>query len=277
MSLNFNSLKTKEGLAQLDAYLASRVYVFGLEPTTQDTTLFGLIGSAPESGFGNVTRYYNHIQSFSAEAQAKFITIDGLSVSDAPVAPAAKESKKDDDDSDSDLDLGLDSDSDSDDDDEDGKETLKERAIRLAKEAEAKQAAAKKKSKKRRPPERSEIILDVKPFDSETDLEALAAKIKGTTLPSLRDKEYPGPNEDGETWADLEKQAQEVDERITLETGHHWGENHQLEEMAFGIKKLRIQCVVQNELVGSDLLISLITETWPDEVQSVDVAGFQKM
>jgi len=273
MSLNFNSLKTKEGLAQLDAYLASRVYVFGLEPTTQDTTLFGLIGSAPESGFGNVTRYYNHIQSFSAEAQAKFITIDGLSVTDAPVAPVAKESKKDDDDdSDSDIDLGLDSDSDSDD-EEEGKETIQEKAIRLAKEA----AAKKKKTKKRRPPERSEIILDVKPFDSETDLEALAKKIKGTCLTSLRDKEYPGPNEDGETWADLEKQAQEVDERITLETGHHWGENHQLEEMAFGIKKLRIQCVVQNELVGSDLLIALITETWPDEVQSVDVAGFQKM
>merc|ERR1712151_488408 len=141
----------------------------------------------------------------------------------------------------------------------------------------AKAKAAKKKGKKRRPPERSEIILDVKPFDDQTDLEALAAKIKATKLTDLRDKEYPGPNEDGETWADLEKCAQEVDERITLESGHKWGEQHHLEEMAYGIKKLRMQCVVQNELVGSDLLISLITETWPDEVQSVDVAGFQKM
>merc|ERR1739845_19978 len=102
-------------------------------------------------------------------------------------------------------------------------------------------------------------------------------KIKATKLTALRDKEYPGPNEDGETWADLEKFAQEVDERITLETGHKWGANHHLEEMAFGIKKLRLQCVVQNELVGSDLLISLIEETWPEKVQSVDVASFQKM
>merc|ERR1711934_546237 len=146
-----------------------------------------------------------------------------------------------------------------------------------AKEAAAAQAAAKKKSKKRRPPQRSEIIMDVKPYDSQTDLEALAAKIKATKLTDLRDKEYPGPNEDGDTWGFLEAEAQKVDERITLESGHNWGANHNLEEMAYGIKKLRIQCVVQNELVGSDLLISLIEETWPDDVQSVDVASFQKM
>merc|ERR1712151_1178775 len=163
----------------------------------------------------------------------------------------------------------LDSDSDSD----DGADAIEE----MKRAAAAKKAEAKKKQKKRRPPERSEIILDVKPFDDQTDLEALAVKIKATKLVDLRDKEYPGPNEDGETWGDLEKEEQKVDERITLESGHNWGANHHLEEMAFGIKKLRIQCVVQNELVGSDLLISLIEETWEDEVQSVDVASFQKM
>merc|ERR1712224_113729 len=165
----------------------------------------------------------------------------------------------------------------SDDDDDDSDDDELAKMQQKAKEAAAAKAAQKKKSKKRRPPERSEIILDVKPYDSETDLEALAKKIKGTTLESLRNKEYPGPNEDGDTWEYLEKQAQEVDERITLESGHKWGENHHLEEVAFGIKKLRLQCVVQNELVGSDLLIALIEETWPDEVQSVDIASFQKM
>merc|ERR1712048_1061312 len=116
-------------------------------------------------------------------------------------------------------------------------------------------AAAAKSKKKRRPPERSEIILDVKPFDDQTDLEALAVKIKATTLESLRDKEFPGPNEDGDTWDFLEKEAQKVDERITLESAHKWGTNHHLEEIGYGIKKLRIQCVVENELVGSDLLL----------------------
>merc|ERR1712146_495059 len=179
----------------------------------------------------------------------------GLTVSDTPVVAA--KSKDDDDDSDSD----------------DDSEDL---AAQLAKQAaEAKKAANKRK--KRRPPERSEIILDVKPFDDQTDLEALAAKIKATRLPDLRDKEYPGANEDGDTWDFLEKEAQKIDDRITLESGHHWGENHHLEEMAFGIKKLRLQCVVENELVGSDLLVDLIQETWPNEVQSVDVASFQKM
>merc|ERR1719174_2153578 len=204
MSLNFSSLKSEAGLKQLDAYLAARVYVFGLEPTVQDVTLFGLIGAAPKSGFPNVTRYFNHIQTFNAAAQAKFPAIEGLSVSDAPVvaAPAKKDGGG--------L-LGDDSDDDSDSEDD---------AARLA----AIKAASKKKKggKKRRPPERSEIILDVKPFDDQTDLEALAKKIKGTHLEDLRDKEHPGPNEDGDTWGDLEKNAQEIDERITLESGHHW-------------------------------------------------------
>merc|ERR1712187_427616 len=130
-----------------------------------------LIGAAPKSGFPNVTRYFNHIQTFNAEAQAKFPNIEGLSVSDAPVvaAPAKKKSGGLLSDSDSDSDVGgglLDSDSDDEDD----------AAARLA----AIKAASKAKSggKKRRPPERSEIILDVKPFDDQTDLEALAAKIQ---------------------------------------------------------------------------------------------------
>ena len=270
MSLNFDSLKSETGLKQLDAYLASRVYVFGLEPTTQDSTLFGLIGEAPKSGFPNVARYFNHIQTFNADAQSKFPTIEGLSVSDAPVVAKAAAAAKGGDDSDEGLGGLLDSDSDSDSEDAGA-------AIEKMKAAAAAKKAAANKGKKRRPPERSEIILDVKPFDDQTDLEALAAKIKGTTLESLRDTEFPGPNEDGETWDFLEKEAQKIDERITLQTGHSWGANHQLEPMAFGIKKLRVQCVVENELVGSDLLVDLIQETWPDEVQSVDVASFQKM
>merc|ERR1712157_233028 len=213
----------------------------------------------------------NHIQTFNADARSKFITIEGLSVSGAPVVAAKGEAKKDDESSEEGLGGLLDSDSDDDDDSDGGID------IEAIKKAAAEKKAAAKKGKKRRPPERSEIILDVKPFDDQTDLEALAVKIKATKISDLRDKEYPGPNEDGDTWDFLEKEAQKVDERITLESGHHWGENHQLEEMAFGIKKLRLQCVVQNELVGSDLLIALIQEGYPDEVQSVDVASFQKM
>jgi len=270
MALNFDKLSSKAGLTQLNTYLASRVYVFGLEPTAQDATLFGLIGSAPDAAaYPNVARYYAHIESFGAD-KSKFVALEGLTVSDTPVAPAAG-GKKDDDSEDEGLGGLLDSDDDSDDDEDPA-------AVAAAMKAKAEAAAkAKKKGKKRRAPERSEIILDVKPFDDQTDLEALAAKIKALTLVTLKDEEYPGPNEDGETWADLEKQAQEVDERITLETGHHWGQNHQLEEIGYGIKKLRVQCIVQNELVGSDLLIELIMAKFADDVQSVDVAAFQKV
>merc|ERR1712025_1419060 len=145
----------------------------------------------------------------------------GLSVSDAPVV-AAKAEAKDDGSSDEGLGGLLDSD------DDDDSEEVDLEAIKAAAAAAA--AAKKKGGKRRRPPERSEIILDVKPFDDQTDLEALAKKIKATSLSSLRDTEFPGPNEDGDTWDFLEKEAQKVDERITLESGHNWGENHQLEE-----------------------------------------------
>lgn len=267
MALTFAKLSSTEGLTQLNAYLAARVYVFGLEPTTQDADLFAMIGNAPcAKTYPNVARYYAHIGSFADKS--KFVALAGLSVSDAPVAAAAA-SKGDDDDSDEGLGGMLD---DSDSDDEDPAA-----AAAAAKAAAQAAAQKKKKGKKRRPPERSEIILDIKPFDDQTDLDALAKKIKAMTIESLRHDEFPGPNEDGETWDWLEKEAQKVDERITLTTGHHWGEKHHLEEVGYGIKKLRMQCVVQNEIVGSDLLIELIQEKYPEEVQSVDVVAFQKM
>merc|ERR1719473_1108940 len=89
MALNFAKLSSKAGLTQLNTYLASRVYVFGLEPTTQDADLFALIGKAPDAtAYPNVARYYAHIESFGA-GKASFAKLEGLTVSDAPAAAAA--------------------------------------------------------------------------------------------------------------------------------------------------------------------------------------------
>ena len=90
MSLNFSSLKSEADLKQIDSYLAFRVYVFNLESTVQYVTLFGLIGIVPKSVFPNVTRYFNHIQTFNGEAQAKkFPAIERLYVRDTPAVAAA--------------------------------------------------------------------------------------------------------------------------------------------------------------------------------------------
>lgn len=49
-----------------------------------------------------------------------------------------------------------------------------------------------------------------------------------------------------------------------------------LVEIAFGIKKLQIMCVVEDDKVSVDLLVETIQE-FEDFVQSVDIAAFNKI
>ena len=48
MALNFSSLKSDAGLKQLDAYLASRVYVFGLMPLCRHTRITLVIAASKD-------------------------------------------------------------------------------------------------------------------------------------------------------------------------------------------------------------------------------------
>lgn len=47
--------------------------------------------------------------------------------------------------------------------------------------------------------------------------------------------------------------------------------------IAFGIKKLQIVCVVEDDKVSTDELTEKITDDNEDLVQSVDIAAFQKI
>lgn len=49
-----------------------------------------------------------------------------------------------------------------------------------------------------------------------------------------------------------------------------------LVEIAFGIKKLQIMCVVEDDKVSVDALVETIQE-FEDYVQSVDIAAFNKI
>ena len=79
---------------------------------------------------------------------------------------------------------------------------------------------------------------------------------------------------EGEFWE--EKLENCEDERCTLEAGCKWGEGHHLQPIAFGLFKLIVQCIVQDDLVGSDDLIEVLEEKFPDDIQSIDVAAFDK-
>jgi len=119
------------------------------------------------------------------------------------------------------------------DDDEDDEETKAMFAKQkdLMKDIQARQAANAGKAK-------SNLTLDVKPFDSETDMHALEAKIR----------------------------------KIEIE-GMKWL-GGTLIDVAYGIKKLRIMCQLVDVLVNPDTVREEI-EKFEEEVQSTDVFAFQ--
>jgi len=97
-----------------------------------------------------------------------------------------------------------------------------------------------KKSKKPGPIAKSSVILDVKPWDDETDLKELEKKVRGIQMDGLL-----------------------------------WGASKFL-PVAYGIQKLQIMCVVEDEKVSIDALNEEI-EAFSDYVQSVDIAAFNKI
>lgn len=123
-------------------------------------------------------------------------------------------------------------------DDEDAQaEAEAEKAKRIADYNERKKA---KEAKKGVLIAKSSILLDVKPWDDETDM------------------------------AELEKQVRSIET-----DGLVWGAG-KLVPVGYGIKKLQICCVVEDDKVGTDFLEEEIT-AFEDFVQSVDIAAFNKI
>lgn len=97
-----------------------------------------------------------------------------------------------------------------------------------------------KKSKKPALIAKSSILMDVKPWDDETDMAELEKCVRSVTM-----------------------------------DGHLWGAS-KLVPLAYGIKKLQICCVIEDEKVSVDELQEKIQE-FEDFVQSVDIAAFNKI
>jgi len=185
-----------------------------------------------------------------AQLQAALARLDQLEAAGKAAAPAAapvaavcpakkeepKKEESEDDDDDDDMDFF----ESSDDEDEEAKAAAE--ALKAKRVAEYNARKAEKAAKKGVVAAKSMITLDVKPFDDETDLDALAAKIKS---------------------------------EIAMD-GLVWGQKHEKKPLAFGIFKLVITAVVEDEKVSTDDLTEKIEE-YDDEVQSVDIAAFNKL
>jgi len=184
-----------------------------------------------------------------AQLQSALARLDQLETASKPAAPVAAvcpagppakkeeeaEESEDEDDDCSDFSFG---DSDSEDDEaKAAQEALKAKRIKEYNDRKAAKAATKGVVAAK-----SMITLDVKPFDDETDLDALAAKIKAEiAMPGLV-----------------------------------WGQKHEKKPLAFGIFKLVVTAVVEDDKVSTDDLTEKIEE-YEDEVQSVDIAAFNKL
>jgi len=146
----------------------------------------------------------------------------------APAKPAAK----DDDDSD-DL-FGDDSD------EEEEEETPAEKAKREKMEEQRKKAMEAKAKPKKVIIAKSEVVLDVKPWDDETNMKELEDNVRSIAM-------------DGLVWG-----------------------GSKMVPVGYGINKLRITCVVEDEKVSTDDLEDKIVG-FEDHVQSMDIFAFNKI
>merc|ERR1712223_1501045 len=217
----FGDVTKDAGLKALDKHLADNSYIEGYVPSQADTAVFdALKGKTPDrSTYPHAERWFLHIKSF--EASKKQFPKSSKPADSYLGGSAAEE----DDDEDVDL-FGSD-------DEEEDEEAAKIREQRLA-------AYAEKKSKKPALIAKTPVLLDVKPWDDETDMDAMLKAVKTIEMDGLV-----------------------------------WGAN-KLVPVGYGIQKLQVMCVVEDAKVSIDELQEKIAD-FEDFVQSVDVAAMNKV
>jgi len=259
-----NEINTPQGLAELNTFLASKSYIDGYKPSQADVSVYRVLTpeSADDEKLPHLGRWYSHIASFS-KCQRKAWSGDELKVKSASGGGSSKkqqpEKKKksdspfDDDDDTSTTDkkqtekkAAKKSDNPFDDDDTaatDDKPADEDSDDEMQKIIDAR--AAKKHAEdalkgKVAVIAKSTLILDIKPFGSETDMKKMEENVRGIQMEGLR-------------WAGSE-----------------------LVEIAYGVKKLRIISVIVDDLISTDELREKI-EAFEDDVQSTDIYAFNKV
>lgn len=108
---------------------------------------------------------------------------------------------------------------------------------------ELKKKKAAEKPKKEAPIAKSIVIFDVKIWEPDNyDYNGLATKILALQI-----------------------------------NGLVWKTEYKLADLAFGVKKIVIGCVVEDEKCSVDEVTEFIQETFPDDIQSIDIAAFNKI
>ncbi|XP_027341704.1 elongation factor 1-beta 2-like isoform X2 [Abrus precatorius] len=218
MAVVFSNLHTESGLKSLNDFLSGKTYISGDQFTKDDIKVYAAVLEKPDGTFANVGKWYEVVSSHLAASFGG--SAQGVRFSGKAPAPAEDASAADDDD---DLDLF-------------GDETEEDKKAAEEREA-AKKPAKKKESGK------SSVLLDVKPWDDETDMKKLEEAVRSVEMPGLL-----------------------------------WGAS-KLVPVGYGIKKLQIMLTIVDDLVSVDSLIEehLTVEPCNEHVQSCDIVAFNKI
>ncbi|KAG9439735.1 hypothetical protein H6P81_019900 [Aristolochia fimbriata] len=229
MEVTLSNLNTESGLKKLDEYLLSRSYITGYQASKDDLLVYSVLSQSPSAEYVNVSRWFNHIDALlrisGVSGEGKGVNVEFASVAEAPSSPSVDDKKapatEDDDD---DLDLF-------------GEETEEE------KKAAEERAAAVKASGKKKETGKSSVLLDVKPWDDETDMQKLEETVRSVQMDGL-----------------------------------FWGAS-KLVAVGYGIKKLQIMMTIVDDLVSVDNLIEdyLTCEPANEYIQSCDIVAFNKI
>ncbi|GAB2277385.1 hypothetical protein Dimus_012089 [Dionaea muscipula] len=232
MAVVFHNLSSDAGLKKLDEFLLTRSYITGYQASKDDLTVFSAIPKPPSSVFVNVARWYSHIDALlrisgvSGDGAGVSVESSAVVVEEAIATPPITDTKASaaDDEDDDDVDLF-------------GEETEEEKKAAEERAAAVKAAGKKKESGK------SSVLMDVKPWDDETDMKKLEEAVRSVQMEGLL-----------------------------------WGAS-KLVPVGYGIKKLQIMLTIVDDLVSVDTLIEerLTEEPINEYVQSCDIVAFNKI
>ncbi|GKV28847.1 hypothetical protein SLEP1_g59746 [Rubroshorea leprosula] len=220
MAITFSDLHTEAGLKSLDKFLAGKTYISGNKLSKDDIKVYAAVLGKPAESFPNASKWYECVSSHLANSfpgKAVGVRIGGKG---APAAAAPAKADAGDDD----LDLF-------------GDETEEEKKAAEEREASKKASTKKKESGK------SSVLMDIKPWDDETDMKKLEEAVRSVEMPGLL-----------------------------------WGAS-KLVPVGYGIKKLQIMLTIVDDLVSVDSLIEehLTVEPCNEHVQSCDIVAFNKI
>lgn len=204
--MEFGDLNTTAGLKKVEEVLRNNKYLKGEQPSQADAVVFNSMKAVPETDFPHILDWYNDMRS-SGDLR-KQCTASGT----APTAGEGPNARAGDEGEEADA----------------GSEKIEERAKEYD-EKRGKCIVSK-----------SNVILDIKPWNEKTDMRKLEEQVRSITKDGLL-----------------------------------WGAS-KIEPVGYGINKLEIICVVEDDKVSVDELTEEI-QNFKDFVQSVDILSFNKV